>query len=153
MSSQGNSGPQIPVGNGTPYIGQDFYIYQALFGNLAPLANSVQNIQIQSDSDFEWIEATCYGNLHGATAPFTDNILLPVNITLVDSGSSRQLFSAPIPITTFTGSGKQAFMLPVSRLFKSYSNIQVTAVSFDATNTYDFVSLNFIGRKLFRAGN
>jgi hypothetical protein len=144
-------GQQRPQPNGK-YFGQDFYIYQASFGNLAPSASATVNIQIQSDSDFEWIESTFYGNMRGASAPFLDNALIPVNITLIDSGSSRQLFSATIPLTTFAGTGKQPFILPVSRIFKSYSNIQATATSFDVTNTYDFVSLNFIGRKLFLTG-
>jgi hypothetical protein len=139
---------QIPV-NGQIYFGQDFYIYTATFGSIAPGGNSQQNIQIQSDSDFEWIEATAFGFLHGATPPYIDNILLPINISLVDSGSSRQLFNAPIPLTQFAGNGRQPFILPVSRLFKAYTNIQVVAVSLDPVNTYDFLSLNFIGRKLF----
>lgn len=146
MSGQGQG--QIQVGNSV-YFGQDFYIYTANFGNLAALATAQQNVQIQSDSDFEWIEATCYGNLHGGTAPFSNAILLPINITLVDSGSSRNLFNAPIPIVSFSGSGQQPFILPVSRLFKAYSNLQVTAQSFDATNQWDNLQLNFIGRKLF----
>lgn len=151
MSSAGDTS-QIEVGTpDSPYFGQDFFIYIASFGNLAPLASVNVNIQIQADSDFEWIESTCYGNLSGQTPPFTDASLLPVNITLVDSGSARILFSQPIPITTFAGTGKQPFMLPVTRLFKSFSNLQITAASFDAANTYNFVSLLFIGRKLFKS--
>jgi hypothetical protein len=148
VQGQPGQAGQIQVGD-MIYFGQDFYIYTANFGNLTALANGVQNVQIQSDSDFEWIEATCYGNLHGATEPFTDSVLLPIDISLVDSGSSRQLFSAPIPITTFAGTGKQPFILPVSRLFKAYSNLQVSATNFDASNQYDNIQLNFIGRKLF----
>jgi hypothetical protein len=147
----GPGGQQIVVG-GNEYFAQDFYIYTAAFGNLAALGTNTQNVQIQSDSDFEWIEATYFGVLHGQTAPFT-TIPLPVNITLVDSGSSRQLFNAPLPLSSFAGDGRQPFILPVSRLFKAYSNIQATATSFDAANVYDFVSLNFIGRKLFRNAN
>ena len=152
MSSQGNpQDQQIQVGNSV-YFGQDFYIYQALFGTFAANASNQVNLQIQSDSDFEWIESTCYGNMSGATAPFLETALLPINISMVDSGSSRQLFSGPIPLTSFAGTGKQPFILPVTRLFKSYSNIQIVATSFDGTNTYNNVSLNLIGRKLFKRG-
>jgi hypothetical protein len=143
----------VQVGPGAYYFAQDFFIYQALFGSFTTNAVAQANIQIQSDSDFEWIESTFYGNMRGATAPFLDNALIPVNIQMVDSGSSRQLFSAAIPLTTFAGTGKQPFILPVSRLFKAYSNIQLSASSFDGTNTYDNVSLNMIGRKLFLSNN
>lgn len=153
MSGHGQAGDgQVQVGNQL-YFGQDFYIYVANFGTFAPLATATQNVAIQSDSDFEWIESTCYGNMNGATAPFQNTILIPVNINLVDSGSSRQLFGAPVPIVSIAGTGQQPFILPVSRLFKAYSNLQVQGTSFDGTNTYNNVSLNFIGRKLFLTSN
>lgn len=139
----------LPPYDTDKYFGQDFYIYEALFGNMAALASTTQNVQIQSDSDFEWIMSTCYGVLHGQTVPFTV-IPLPINIQIVDSGSSRQLFNSAVPITSIAGDGRQPFILPVSKIFQSYSNIQVIATSFDGTNVYDFVSLNFIGRKLFK---
>jgi hypothetical protein len=152
MSGQG----QMPQGNnGGQQLNQwaeDFYIYLASFGNLAPGGSNTQNIQIQSDSNFEWIECSVYGNLHGATPPFLDNILLPINIMVVDSGSSRQLFSAPTPVNMFAGTGKQVFILPVTRLFQARSNIQVTAQNFDATSTFDNIAVAFIGRKLFNLG-
>lgn len=155
MSNPGQQ-PQMPQNNnGGRQLNQwaeDFYIYVASFGNLAAGVSSTQNIQIQSDSNFEWIEATIYGNLHGATPPFLDNILLPVNVTIIDSGSSRQLFSAPMPVNLFAGTGKQAFILPVTRLFQARSNIQVTMQNFDATSQYDNLTLAFIGRKLFNLG-
>jgi len=150
MSQQGQQpqGQQIPV-HGNTYFGQDFYIYSVPLGSLAPGASTQQNLQIQSDSDFEWIEAACFGTLGAGVAPFLDNIVLPINITLVDSGSSRQLFSAPVPLTSFAGNGRQPYILPVSRLFKAYTNIQVIAQSIDPTNTYNLLSLSFHGRKLF----
>lgn len=150
MSSAGDM-QQLPANprGGQPYFGQDFYIYNALFGTFAPNASVTQNIQIQSDSDFEWVMTTAYGNMNGATPPFLETALLPINISLVDSGSSRQLFSAPIALSALAGSGKQPFILPVSRIFKAYSNLQVLATSFDAANTYNNVSMNFVGRKLF----
>lgn len=141
---QGNNGGQQAA-----KWAEDFYIYVANFGNLAPGASSVQNVQVQTDSNFEWIETTVNGNLHGATPPYADNILLPINITIVDSGSSRQLFSAALPVTMFAGNGKQAFILPVTRFFQARSNIQITAQNTDAASTYDNLFLALIGRKLF----
>ena len=145
MPSQNNSG-QVFQNN---YL-EDFFVYSASLGNLAPAAQANVNLQIQADAIFEWVMATCYGNLHGATPPFTDAALLPVSVQLIDSGSGRQLFSGAIPITSFAGTGKQPFILPVSRFFRARSNIQITATNFDAASTYDNLFLNFIGRKLFR---
>ena len=155
MSNPGNTynpveqGQEITVGEGLYYFAQDFYIYQASFGNLAAGASTTVNIQVQSDSDFEWLESTAYGNLNGGATPFPDTILLPINVNIVDGGSSRALFSAPIPLSTFAGNGKQPFILPISRIFKAYASIQLTAANFAAAQ-YDNLSLNLIGRKLFR---
>lgn len=151
------------LGNNPPYgtqggnggrqgqkLAEDFYVYSAQFGNMAAAATALQNLQVQADSDFEWIMSTCYGNLHGGTEPFSDAILLPINIQILDSGSGRNLFSAALPISCIAGSGKQPFILPVSRLFMSRSNISVSATNFDASNQYDNIVLNFIGRKIFK---
>lgn len=151
MSSPGNQGAQVDY-DSDKYFAQDFYIYQVSFGAFATNAQVVVNLQIQSDSDFEWIETTCYGNMTGATPPFSDVILLPISIAMVDSGSSRQLFSGGVPLTSMAGTGKQPFILPVSRLIKSYSNIQITGTSFDGTNAYANVAMSLIGRKLFLRG-
>jgi len=149
MSSAGQTPQNNNGGQQNAQWAEDFYIYLASFGNLAAGASTVQNLQVQSDSNFEWIETTVYGNLHGATPPFTDNILLPINITIIDSGSSRQLFSAPLPVSMFAGNGKQAFILPVTRFFQARSNIQITAQNTDAVSQYDNLFLALIGRKLF----
>jgi hypothetical protein len=154
MSEPGTTFAQMPdQNNGGRQLNQwaeDFYIYSASFGNMAAGAVTQTNVQIQADSNFEWVETTCYGNMATATPPFNDQVLLPINITLVDSGSSRQLFSLPIPLTSFAGNGRQPFILPVSRIFQARANIQITAQNFDGANAYNNVFLNFIGRKLFK---
>lgn len=157
-SVQTNTAPRTALAasqaasQGVPQYYVDYYIYVVLFGNMAPGVQSTQNIQIQADSDFEWIEATCFGNLHGGAAPFLDSILMPITVQIQDGGSGRQLFSAPAPITSIAGNGKQPFILPESRVFKSRTNIQLTGVNIDAANTYDNVYLNLIGRKIFQFG-
>ena len=130
---------------------EDFYVYSAALGNIAAAATVTVNIQIQADSDFEWIESTSSGNQHGASEPWLDNIILPINVQILDSGSGRQLFSQALPLTSISGNGKQPFILPVSRLFQSRSNIAVSAVNFGGSQ-YDNVVWNFIGRKIFQKG-
>jgi hypothetical protein len=130
----------------------DFFIYPISIGSLAAGAVFNGNIQIQADSDFEWIESTCFGWMDTATAPFTDGTIMPVNIQIVDSGSGRQLFNAPTPINSFAGTGKQPFILPVPRKFMARSTINIFATNADPTNKYDDIFLNFIGRKIFKFG-
>lgn len=142
-------GQQINGGPQGSRFAYDFYVYAVNFGNIAALATVTRQVTVQADSNFEWIMSTAYGNLNGATPPYTDNVLLPINLLIVDSGSSRQLFSDPVPLPSIAGTGKQPFILPVPRLFMAKSTIQLTAQNFDGTDTYDNVRLHLIGRKLF----
>lgn len=154
MSDPGQNVAGINFGDPAgSYFGQDFFVYSASFGNLAPAAVSTQNVQIQADSDFLWMESTFFGFMHGATAPFQDSIVLPVGITIQDSGAGRQLFSGAIPLSAIAGTGKQPFIMPMPRKFKSRSNISIQATNNDPTNTYDQLFMNFIGIKLFKVGN
>lgn len=133
----------------------DFFVYVvpiSATNSIAASATSVQQLQVQADSDFEWIECTITGNLHGGAAPFADTIFMPITVQIVDGGSGRQLLSAPTPFQSIGGSGKQPFILPESRVFKARTNIQFTFVNLDAANVYDNVFMNLIGRKIFQFG-
>lgn len=130
----------------------DFFIYPIAMGNLAPAAIFNGNIQIQADSDFEWIESTVSGSQHGAATPLQDNEQLPISVQIVDSGSGRQLFNGPVPVMGFAGNGKQPYILPVPRKFMARSTINIFATNYDAASTYDNIFLNFIGRKIFKFG-
>lgn len=133
----------------------DFFIYPATFAALAAAGGAgVFNIPIQADSDFEWIESTCAAFIDGTAAgtALTDALYIPIDVQIVDSGSGRQLFNQPVPITSFAGTGKQPFILPVPRKFMARSNIQITATNNDPNNKYDQVFLNLIGRKIFKMG-
>lgn len=129
----------------------DFYAYVVPVGSLASAASSVQNIQVQADSDFEWIETTVSANLNGGTTPWQDSIIIPVTVQIQDGGSGRQLLSNPVPISGLGGTGKQPFILPESRVFKSRTNIQLTFTNFGGA-TWDNIFFNMIGRKIFQFG-
>lgn len=134
-----------------PNFTHDFFIYPASIGTLLTGASGQTNFQVQADSDFEWIMTTCYGNLNGAAEPISDASLLPINIQISDNSSGRNLFNFGIPASMFAGNGKQPFILPVPRLFKSRTNVNVLATSFGA-GTFNNILLAFIGRKIWQMG-
>lgn len=128
---------------------RDFFIYEVNFGNIATAGVSTQTIQIQADSDFEWVMATCMGYEHSASEPISNASLIPVNVTIQDTGSGRQLFSLAVPIQMFAGDGRQPFILPTPHLFASRASVQCVATSFGTSNTYDNISLALIGNKVY----
>lgn len=127
---------------------EDYFVYVAAIGTLTTLANSITNIQIQADSSFEWLESTFSGNLNGNAEPWTDATILPVTAQITDTGAGRALFNAPVPISMIAGTGKQPFILPVSRIFQANAIIQVSATSYSAS-TWNNIYLSFIGRKIW----
>jgi len=147
-----DGGGPDPMTQARQKYGDDFYAYPASFGNIAPGGTAAFNVQIQQDAAFEWIESTAYGNLHGAATPLQDNELLPLTIQITDSGSGRSLFFSPVPIGTVSGTGKQPFILPVSKVFVPLATINCVVTSFDAASTFDNIWYIFIGRRVFPYG-
>jgi hypothetical protein len=128
----------------------DLFTYPTTSVNLVALASSAQTITIQADSKFEWMRATIFGNLHGATPPFTDGAQLEINVFITDSASGRQLMQASVPAQSIAGNGKLPFINPTSRIFEPSATVQVTLSNTSAANQYDNIVFSMIGRKIFR---
>jgi len=133
---------------------EDFYIYGINFGNLAFGSAAVQqSIVIQADSHFEWIQSTWFALVNGIAAPFSDAIIAPLFIQISDGGSGRQLQSAPIPLSSIAGLGREPYYLPVPRIFLSKSQITLNIINRDPAATYNNVQINLHGRKIFESGS
>lgn len=145
---QGQNVAPLPSDAPEKQFTQDFYVYSVNIPSLTTGATNIQSIQIQADSDFEWIMATVSANESGETEPFTDAQIIPITVLITDAGSGRQLFSIPVPVATIAGTGKQPFILPVPRTFKSKSTITLAFTSISA-NTWQNFYFDLIGRKIF----
>lgn len=143
--------PQAPPGQPQVQYVEDFFVYTVSFLALANGATALGNIQIQADSDFKWIKSTYQADI--AAAAYTESSQPIPNATLqiVDSGSGRQLFFNATPIETVFGRGQLPFILPIPRVFRARSNIQLTVANFDAAETYN-IRLALIGMKVFKYG-
>lgn len=130
---------------------EDYFVYTASFLALAPNGTAQQAIQVQADSDFKWVMSSYEADI--AAAAFEQATAPVPNVTLqiVDTGSGRQLFSNPIPIPSVFGTGQLPFVLPIPRIFKARSSIQLIAANFDAAVTYN-IRLSLIGTKIFQMG-
>jgi hypothetical protein len=128
----------------------DLFSYPTTAVNLAALGSSAQTITIMADSKFEWMRATIFGNLHGATPPFTDGAQLEINVFITDSSSGRQLMQQSVPAQSIAGNGKLPFINPASRLFEPSATVQITLSNTSAANQYDNLVFTMIGRKIFR---
>lgn len=129
---------------------EDFYVYSVQFGNVAAAGIAPQqSITVQADSSFEWIMSTWSALVNGQAAPFLDDIIAPLSVTIQDGGAGRNLFSAPVFLSSIAGLGRQPFYLPVPRIFMSKSQIMFNLTNNDPAATYNQIQWNLIGRKIF----
>jgi hypothetical protein len=128
---------------------QDYYTYQVNFASIAAGASASGSFQVQADSDFKWLKATCMADLAGVAQTVSAQVIPLVTINITDTGSGRQLMSAPVPIWNMFGTGQIPFILPVPRIFKARANVAITLANYSAATAY-LVRLSFIGTKVFQ---
>lgn len=132
---------------GNQNYADDFFVYTVPFGNLAASANAVVSIQIQADSDFLWLKSSYYGILHGAADPQPDSTIIPMLLQITDTGSGRQLFSAPTPWEDIAGFKGLPYVLPIPRIFLANSSVQFTLTNMDGASEYDNLFFTMQGAK------
>lgn len=148
MVGPGYQPQAMPGGSDQPQIVEDFFVYSLSIPSLDAGATSNQNIAIQADSDFEWMMTTCAGMLTGTTEPWSDAIQIPITVLVTDGGSGRQLLNQAVPITGIAGTGRQPFIMPISRIFEAKSTVNFTFTSFSGATWID-IYFNLIGKKRF----
>lgn len=128
------------------------YAYEFEVASIASGATARDQINIDSDSNFHWMKGSCFGAVASAGQTDSSRVIPLINIQLTDTGSGRQLFSNPVPISTFFGTGEIPMILPLTQMFKPNSTIICEFENFDAAQTYTDVRLLLIGFKEFVRG-
>ena len=141
-----------PIPRATTIIAEDYYVYQIQFTNLLAGSTQVGFIQVEADSDFLIQKLAEFTDIDGSPQTFTTAIIPICRVTIVDTGSGRQLMNQAIPVANFFGSGKLPYILPTPKLFVKNSRINVTIENFSSATNYANVFLSFEGKKIFTAG-
>jgi hypothetical protein len=120
--------------------GSDYYWYVAdpTVANTSPLApGATGNISIQIDAgtDFYWIATTIQAAIGQAALTESTDIIPLVTVLINDTGTSRNLSNAPVPLGSICGDGKRPYRLVRPRLFRANSIINLTFTSFVTTGT------------------
>lgn len=127
--------------------GSDYYWYGTnVVGGLAPAATGNSSIQIDAGTDFYWIGTTIQADITGAALEESTDIIPLVTVLINDTGTSRNLMNAPIPLGSICGDGKRPYRLVRPRLFRANSIINFTFTSYVAAGTtYSNLYLTFHG--------
>jgi hypothetical protein len=128
---------------------KDFFTYEVNFSGLAAGTDSVQQINIQADSDFELMKMTYFADIAAAAQTESTQVVPLCSVLILDSGSGRQLSDQAVPVPNLFGTGEIPFILPNSKIFSARSLISVTVNNFSAATTYN-LKLSFIGVKRFK---
>jgi hypothetical protein len=115
--------------------GSDYYWYVANPGAVAPGATANTSIQIDAGTDFYWIGTTVQADIAEAALTESTDIIPLVTLLINDTGTSRNLSNAPVPMGSICGDGKRPYRLVRPRLFRANSIINLTFVSYVAAGT------------------
>lgn len=116
----------------------------------AALAAQAQ-VQIQANTAFEMRGIVYYWNLNNAAFTSGTRPIPNVTIQLQDSGSGKNLFSAPVPLPSIAEYGeyrRRALLWP--RIFMPNATISATVTNFDAAVVTGLLRLTLVGRHLYR---
>jgi hypothetical protein len=116
--------------------GSDYYWYVAnITAALAPGATGNTSVQIDAGTDFYWIATTIQADLQGAALTSGADIIPLVTVLINDTGTSRNLMNAPVPLPSLAGNGREPYRLVRPRLFRANSIVNFTFTSYVAAGT------------------
>ena len=119
---------------------------------LAPAAVLNTSIIIQADADFAIEKLTYAADIAGATQTVSSRTVPNFTVLLTASSSGAQMMNNPVPVSSLFGEGDLPFILPFPYILNANSQLQIQLVSFEAAVS-PLLTLNFIGRKLYRLAN
>jgi hypothetical protein len=131
-----------------PVTGRDFYVYQLNFSALAAAGSASGQISIEVNSLFTLQKMTMTADIAAAAFTYSTRPLPNVTMLITDSGSSRQLMSAAVPVLNLFGAGMLPFILPNPRTFLPNATVTCAVANYDAAATYN-LKFSFIGVKTF----
>jgi hypothetical protein len=129
-------------------IYRDFFTYVARVSALAPASSQSVNITIDSDAAFTLVKICMFANVADNDEPHP-----LVRVSIQDTGSGRNLQSAPIPVYSYAGTGQLPFILPIPKLFSANTTVRFTFDNYSSAVTYANVELALQGYKNFPMGS
>ncbi len=126
----------IPVQR-SPRELKSYYIYELEVLALVSGATATDSFNIEANSDFIWTKGMYFADIAAGIQTDGTRVIPLVSIQLIDTGSGRQIFSNPIPISSVFGTGKFPYLLPLPYRFARNATLQGTFTNFDAAATYN----------------
>ncbi len=113
----------------------DWFTYTSAVVALGVGLTATDIVNVEADADFNLLKLSYFADLAGVAQTDATRVVPNVDIQILDTGSGRSLFFAPIPIPAIFGTGEIPYILPIRRLFKATSAIRVTFTSREVAST------------------
>lgn len=127
---------------------KDFFVYEADVAALVAGATTTVSFVIQADSAFMLQKMSLHADVAGA-AQDLDSMTIPLcTIQITDTGSGRNLFNQPVPVSAVFGYPGQPFILPIPKEFAPNATVALTFTNYSDSTDYN-LRASFIGTKLF----
>lgn len=127
---------------------RQFFIYDLSATALAAAGTASDSFNVDTGSAFLVQKLTCFADIAAAAQTESSRVIPLVKIQLRDSGSSRNWFSAEIPIPNLFGNGAIPFILPVQQMVQAGSVVSAQFTNYAAATTYNLY-LALIGVRVY----
>jgi hypothetical protein len=131
--------------DGIQIVREQFW-YNAVYNTIAAGATSTQAISIQADADFVVRKQTRDVRLSDGVTPYTTP---SATVTIVDTGSNRQMSDIAVHIENCFGSAQFPYILPQEKRFSANCVVNVTMTSLETVTTM-IARLCFHGYKEYK---
>ena len=126
----------------------DWYTYEADFAGLDAGTAQVLTVNVEADSNFLWQQGVYVCDIADAAYEIGTQPVPNVAVSILDTGSGRNLMSNSVPVPNIFGLGREPFTLQNPRWFRANTAFKVTVNNYDASVSYN-LRLSFIGTKFF----
>jgi len=125
--------------------GSDYFFYVTSVLALAPAGTGTSQITIDAGMDFLWVASTYHADIAGAAVTISTLDVPNVTMLIQDTGATKNLMNAPVPVNMIAGTGEFPYRLIEPRLFRANSTINFAWTSYEAAVTYAHIYFAFHG--------
>lgn len=115
-------------------------------------------LPLEQDAEFELMKIAQFSEEApdaGFGTPQTEatRVLPLLELQILDTGTGRNVFSEPVPLSAIAGDGTVPFVLPTTKIFSRTSKMEISVqpVNEEVGNNYR-VRLMLIGEKIYSEG-
>lgn len=106
------------------------------------------SIQIDKGSDFEVFSLAYFADIAGAAQTDSSRVIPLMRVQFNDSGSQKNWFLKPVPVSSYAGDGRLPFILLQRRIILGNSTVDLSFTN-DAAATNYRIQIVLHGRKLY----